>query len=99
MGKTRACSRCEALSTSGQDALFAEGPPRHFRRFRLHPSFSALALSASRGCQICQVFAMALFESAKANGAVVDLFTSSAPVSILGHSTVNVAVRELSEFT
>ena len=92
-----ACARCKELSTNGQDALFAD-EHRPFQRFSLHPSFSALSLSASRGCQICEVFAAALLENAKAEGAVVHLLTSSFPVSILGLSTINVAVRELRKF-
>ena len=68
------------MTTDGMEVLFAnEQPDLSLRRFRLHPSYFELSLSASYGCQICKLFATVLFENAKAEGAVVDLVTSSLP--------------------
>lgn len=96
MESKRACSRCRALSTDPYHALFAlEQPQRPLRCFILHPTYLDLSRSASNGCQICKLFAKVLVESAKAKGTVVDLFTSSLPVSILGLSIIELSVREL----
>jgi hypothetical protein len=84
------CSKCLALTSVGEDFLFASTSPAP--RYRHHDSYLLLSLSARDGCTICQLISEGLLKDARLRATVVDLFTTTEPIIVKSMEVENIGI-------